>query len=220
MKLLRWLLDLIYPPKCPFCGKLLSEDESDLCRKCRMTLPEAHTPIQRGEFYTCCHSVFYYDEKVAQSIKRFKFHGMRQYSEVYGRLLAMLILRERIDFDLLSWVPSSDKRKRSRGYDQTLLIAQTVAQELNVSCHRLLIKTVDNVRQSTISDSAARRANVLGVFECRDEAVVKGKRVLLIDDVITSGATLTECARVLMTAGAASVECATFAATKEKVTKQ
>lgn len=220
MKIFKWLLDLIYPPRCIFCGKLLGEDESDLCRKCRMGLPVAQEPIRRGEFYTCCWSVYYYEETVAESVKRFKFRGMRQYAEAYGRLLAMRLLGERVEFDLLTWVPSSDKRKRSRGYDQTFLIAQSVARELGVSCDRLLVKTVDNISQSSISDSAARRANVLGVFDCCGETAVKGKRVLLIDDVITTGATLSECARVLMTAGAASVECGTLAATKEKVTKQ
>ena len=220
MKVLKWLLDLIYPPRCIFCGALLQGDETDLCRKCRASLPVAEEPIRRGEFYACCWSVYYYEEKVAQSVRRFKFHGMRQYAEAYGRLLAMRILRGRVDFDLLTWVPSSEKRKRSRGYDQTFLIAQSVARELGVACHSLLVKTVDNASQSSLNDSAARRANVLGVFDCWDEGAVKGKRILLIDDVITSGATLTECARVLMTAGAASVECATLAATKEKETKQ
>ena len=220
MKMLRWLLDLIYPPRCIFCGKLLQEDESDLCRKCRVSLPEVEAPLRRGEFYDCCWSVYYYEDSVAESVKRFKFRGMKQYAEAYGRLLAMYLLGARVSFDLLTWVPSSDKRKRSRGYHQTFLIAQSVARELGVSCDGVLVKTVDNISQSTISDSAGRRANVLGVFDCCDEAAVKGKRVLLIDDVITTGATLSECARVLMTAGAASVECGTLAATKEKVTKQ
>ena len=220
MEIWNWLLDLIYPPKCIFCGELLKKDESDLCRKCRFALPESEEPFKRGEFYTCCHSVYFYEETVADSVKRFKFHGMQQYAKPYGRLLAMRILRRKVDFDLLTWVPSSKERRRTRGYDQTFLLAQSVANELGVECVRLLEKTVHNETQSVIRDSAARRANVLGVFEVRNEELLKGKRVLLIDDVVTSGATLTECSRILLTAGAASVECATFAATKQKETKQ
>lgn len=220
MKVLNWLLDIIYPPKCVFCGAILKADESDLCRKCRFSLPEAEEPFKRGEFYTQCWSVYYYEETVAESFKRYKFHGMQQYASVYGRLLAMRILRGKVDFDLLTWVPTSEKRKRTRGYDQTFLLAQSVAQELGIVCHRLLKKTVHNEKQSGLRDNAARRANVLGVFEVCEEETLKGQRILLIDDVVTSGATLSECARVLLTAGAASVECATFAATKEKETKQ
>ncbi len=216
MKLLSWLLDLIYPPKCPFCGALLKQEESDLCRKCRFSLPEAEAPFKRGEFYDTCWSVYYYEEAVAESMKRFKFQGMQQYSAVYGRLLAMRILRARVSFDILSWVPTSKERARHRGYDQTYLLAKAVADELGVECHSLLIKNFDNPTQSKIKDHAARKANVLGVFEARNEALLKGKRVLLIDDVITSGATLSECARVLRTAGASAVNCATFTVTREK----
>ncbi|MBQ3216615.1 MAG: ComF family protein, partial [Oscillospiraceae bacterium] len=71
-----------------------------------------------------------------------------------------------------------------------------------------------------IRDYSARKANVLGVFAEHDAVRFEGKRVLLIDDVITSGATLSECSRVLLTAGADSVVCATFAATREKEKKQ
>ncbi len=216
MNFFGWLLDLIYPPKCPFCGRLLKKEETDLCTKCRFSLPEAEEPFKRGEFYEKCWSVYFYEDAVAESVKRFKFHGMQQYSAVYGRLLAMQILRARVSFDILSWVPGSKERTRQRGYDQTYLLAKAVAEELGVECHSLLSKNFDNPTQSKIKDRAARKANVLGVFEARNEGLLKGKRVLLIDDVITSGATLSECARVLRTAGATEVNCATFTVTREK----
>lgn len=220
MKLLDWLLDLIYPPKCVFCGALLKQTESDLCGKCRHALPEVEEPFKRGEFYDECWSVYYYEEFVAESMKRYKFQGMQQYAAVYGRLLAMRLLRSRVRFDVLTWVPSSEERKRTRGYDQTFLLAQSVAEELGTACVKTLHKTVHNESQSRLKDAAARRANVLGVFEVCHEDAFRGKRVLLIDDVVTSGATLSECARVLLTAGAASVECATFCAARLKETKQ
>ena len=220
MKLFDWLLELLYPPKCIFCGKLLSKNESDLCKECRHSLPEANNPIKRGEFFECCYSSYYYEEFVADSVKRYKFHGMQQYAEAYGRLLAMLLLREKLRFDVLTWVPTSDTRIKSRGYDQTRLLAEAVAREMNVECVRCLKKTFHNTAQSTIRDYSARKANVLGVFAEHDAVRFEGKRVLLIDDVITSGATLSECSRVLLTAGADSVVCATFAATREKEKKQ
>ena len=75
---------------------------------------------------------------------------------------------------------------------------------------------MDNPAQSGLKDASARRANVLGVYEAADPAVISGRKVLLIDDVCTTGATLTECARVLRDAGAAEVVCAALALAREK----
>lgn len=114
-------------------------------------------------------------------------------------------------------MPVSRKRLRKRGYDQAELLARTACRLWDTEPVRLLNKTADNPAQSGISDAAARRANVLGVYEtCGDPA---GKRVLLIDDICTTGATLSECARVLKDAGAESVVCAAVAKTREKFTK-
>ena len=136
MKLLTWLLDLLYPPKCVFCGRLLAENETDLCGRCRRELPTAEREIKRGEFFTGCTCVYYYENAVRQSVLRFKFRSMRQYADAYGRLLAMRLLPEREAYDLLTWVPVSAKRRRQRGYDQAELLAERVAAELGLPCER------------------------------------------------------------------------------------
>lgn len=210
----RWLLDLIYPPKCVFCGALLLPEETDLCRSCRSGLEQVEQPIRRGEHFTCCHCVYFYEGAVVDSIHRFKFRGMQHYADGYGRLLAMRLLENQVQFDLLSWVPVSAKRKRKRGYDQSLLLAQAVGRELGVPVVRTLEKVFDNPPQSTRSGDAERRGNVLNVYRCAEEELIKNQRILLIDDIITTGATLSECSRVLKTAGAAQITCATLAATR------
>lgn len=214
MKLFAWLLDLIYPPKCAFCGKLLAKDETDICGKCRRDLPEISGSIKRGENFNRCWSVCYYEGVVVDSIHRFKFGGMQQYAQVYGRLIAMLLLRNKVEFDVLTWVPISAKRRRSRGYEQTLLIAQTVAAELGTTCVQTLRKVRDNPPQSLQKTAANRRGNVLNAYQAVHPERFSGKRVLLIDDIITTGATLGECSKTLLMAGAAQVECATLAATE------
>lgn len=206
------LLDLIYPPKCVFCGRLLKENETDLCTKCRHSLPEAPEVIKKGEFFKQCWAVYEYDAAVKDSIHRFKFSGMQQYSEAYGKLIAMKLLRAKVSTDVLTWVPISKKRLKKRGYDQSRLLAQVVARELDIPCIRTLKKTADNRKQSTVGGAPARRANVLGMYEAYSPERFQGKQVLLIDDVITTGATLSECSRVLLTAGAAQIECAALAA--------
>lgn len=212
MRLLDWLLDLIYPPKCVFCGRLLQSGETDLCGKCRHSLPTFDGSVKRGKFYRQCWPVYTYEGAVVESIHRFKFSGMQQYAAAYGRLIAAMLLRCRVEFDVLTWVPISAKRRRKRGYDQSRLIAKTVAGELKVPCVRTLEKYRDNKPQSRQKNAARRETNVLNAYRSVHPENFAGKRVLLIDDIITTGATLTECSKILKIAGAGEVECAVLAA--------
>lgn len=212
MKAVQYLLDLFYPPKCVFCGKLLQARETEICAACRRELPEIRESIKRGEFFRECCSVFYYEGNVRDSVRRFKFSGMEFYARCYGRLLAMKLLSEQVEFDLLTWVPVSKKRRRERGYDHARLLAEATASELGEFCTPTLTKTRHNQAQSSLHNAAERKANVLGAYKCIED--VAGKRILLIDDIITTGATLSECSRVLLTAGAKSVTCGTLAATR------
>jgi ComF family protein len=211
MIVLQKLYALIFPPKCILCRKILPKDELDLCHDCR-----SDTPVLSGVNLKLPHlaqwtSLWYYEGNVRASILRYKFYGARSYSEAYGRLLAMKLLTDNTRFDILTWVPISNLRKWRRGYDQVELLARSVGQELGVAPQRCLKKIRHNRPQSGVGDAAARRANALGAYQCIDPACVRGKRVLLLDDVLTTGATAGECARVLLTAGAKEVICATVA---------
>lgn len=214
MKVSELLLDLLYPPKCVFCGTLLADCETDVCRKCRAALPEVDAPIKRGAYFRRCYALYYYEELVADSVRRYKFGGMQQYSRAYGRLLAMRLLREHVSFDVLTWVPISKRRRKKRGYDQAHLLAKETAKQLGVPCVPTLMKLRDNPPQSRSKDASERRGNVRGVYKAYRPDTFSDKRVLLIDDVITTGSTLSEAAAVLRMAGAASVECAVLAATR------
>lgn len=214
MNPLKWLLDLIYPPKCVFCGKLLDTSQTDLCRACRAGLPETAASVRQGKHFETCVSLCYYENAVADSVRRYKFRGMSHYADAYGRLLAMMLLRERVTFDLVSWVPISAKRARERGYDQTRLLAEAVTKELGAPCVQTLCKHRHNPAQSGMKSAKERHDNVRDAYRAVDSERFRGKRVLLLDDVITTGATLNECSRVLRNAGAASVICSTLAATR------
>ena len=114
-------------------------------------------------------------------------------------------------YDLITWVPLSDRRKRERGYDQAFLLASAAALELGDVAVETLRKERNTDPQSGITEDAQRRANVLGAYTPVDPELVAGKRVLLIDDVVTTGSTLSECARTLRTMGAEDVVCAALA---------
>ena len=217
MRLYHWTLHLLFPPKCVLCGTLLGEQETDLCRKCRITAPFYPNRKTKMQFLDSFAAVWYYEGCVRKSLLRFKFHNARSFAPSYGRLLAMVIQEQYPDgFDVLTWVPVSRLRKFRRGYDQVELIAKAVGKELGIKPVPLLKKIRHNRPQSGIHGAAERRGNVLGVYRERNREVFQGKRVLLLDDILTTGATAGECARVLLTAGAKEVHCAAVAAARKE----
>lgn len=213
------IAELLFPPKCILCGSLLGKGEVDLCGRCRIHGPDSPITKRKLPFLDSWLAMWHYEGDVRKSLIRYKFYGKRHYAEGYGRLLAMKILREREDdFDLISWVPVSRWRRLRRGYDQVELLAEAVGGQLGMKPVKCLRKIRHNPPQSGIVGQAHRRANVLGAYEAVDAERFIGKRILLLDDVITTGATVGECARVLLTAGAKEVHAAAVAATNYKNT--
>ena len=156
--------------------------------------------------------MWYYKDNVRKSILRFKFGHARHYVLSYGRLLGMHVLKEFPDgFDLVTWVPTGAKRIRKRGYDHARLLSEAVADELGFAATPLLRKIRETPPQSTMATFAQRRQNVAGAYTVTDADLIQGKRILLLDDVITSGASCAECGKMLRKAGAKSVFCAAVA---------
>ena len=209
-----WLLDLLFPPRCVFCGKLLATGERDFCARCQRELPWLEGPAaeQTGEFFSLCAAPLRYQGVVRDSIRRYKFKGRQGYHKAYGKLVAQCVHDHLAGkYDLITWVPLSDKRKKERGYDQAFLLASAAALELGDVAVETLRKSRHTDAQSGLEGEAERRANVLGAYTAVDPELLAGKRVLLIDDVVTTGATFSECARVLRTMGAKDVVCAALA---------
>lgn len=209
------LLDLLFPPKCVFCRRLLRKGEEGLCASCRTSLPWTHgeEAEQHPEFVSLCVSPLWYQDNVRASFHRYKFQGSRGYAKAYGRLVAQCV-REHLAgrYDLITWVPLSPERLKKRGYDQAMLLAMAAALELGDVAVETLRKVRDTGAQSGLGkDDSARQANVLGAYQVVDPELAEGRQVLLIDDVITTGSTISECARTLRSAGAAGVVCATLA---------
>ena len=217
MRFYHWLTALLFPPKCVLCGKLLESQELDLCKFCRMEAPVYPNRKRNLQFLDSFTAVWYYEENVRKSLLRFKFYGKRHYAKSYGRFLAMAIDKELRDgYDLLTWIPVSTLRRLHRGYDQVELLARAVGQELGTTPVPTLKKIRHNRSQPGIPSPAQRKANVLGVYQCLSPELVRGKRVLLLDDILTTGATASEAARVLKTMGAKEVHCAAMAASRKE----
>ncbi|MBQ9459693.1 MAG: ComF family protein [Oscillospiraceae bacterium] len=211
------LLDLFFPPKCAICGRV---GVHGVCSNCEGTLPRMETPLREGAAFGKCAVPLKYEGAVREALLRFKFHGVQSAADGFGGLLAQCAAEELGgEFDAVTWAPVSAKRRKERGYDQAELLARAAAGRWNVCPERLLEKTRDNPPQSGLG-APERRGNVVGVYRAVNTGKIKGARILLIDDIVTTGSTLGECARVLKDAGAQSVVCACVASATAQTHKE
>lgn len=211
------MIRLLYPPKCVLCRQLLAGNETDFCHDCRKNTPTFTRAKRNIPFVAHWTALWYYKDDVRKSIHRFKFGRRYQlYARVYARPLALKLEESfGVEFDAITWVPVSALRRLRRGFDQSQLLTQALCRELDRKPTRLLKKIRHTPPQSGIREAAKRRANVLGAYRAIVPELIRGKRILLLDDVVTTGATVSECARTLLTAGAKEVYFAAIAAAEE-----
>lgn len=213
IKFFDYILSLIYPPKCVFCGTVI--DKSDICEECEKTLPftKGDSIYQKFPFVDKCISPLYYKDYVRRAVLRFKFAGCSCYSRRLGGIMSECA-ENNLDcgsIDMVSCIPLSRKRMHDRGYNQAELLAKEISKKVGVEYLPTLKKIRHNTAQSTIKDSKQRAANVIGAYGVIDAEEVKGKYILLVDDVVTTGSTVSECARILKKSGAKAVYCVTLA---------
>ena len=206
-------LDLLFPPRCAFCGGLMDRAGDGVCPACRAALPwraEDGAVIDAGGFP--CAVAFYYESPVSDGVRALKFGRKSARAAVFGRYVAQAAAEYLPgQFDAVTYVPVSRKRNYERGFDQARLIAGSAAKCWGVRAERTARKVRNNRAQSSLEDPDQRRENVKGVYAVPRPERVRGRRFLLIDDVVTTGSTLSACARALLDAGAASVVCAALA---------
>ena len=178
---------------CKRCGTLI-EGAEDYCGNC------AFDKIYFDKGYVA----FCYDSAVRNAILRFKFDGCGNYARVFAKYLAALAVEHGIEFDLVTYAPMTKKAKRKRGYNQAELLAKYFCAIL--SCEDKCVEAIVKIRETKPQEAlgkAERKTNLSGAYKCI--ADVRGKRVLVIDDIKTTGATFNECGKALKKGGATSV---------------
>jgi len=217
-----WLLDLIFPLACAGCNA----EGALLCGECRQTLERrppscfvCHLRNFSGVLCAACGSathlrrfiapLSYRDPRVRELVHQFKYGGVRSLAEMFGDEIASHLAAYRIRFpqnSVLVPIPLHPSRQRERGFNQSALIAEAVGRRAGLRVAPLLIRCRRTDPQVGMHSHEERRRNVADTFSVRQPAeTISGKRVILVDDVATSGATLAEAARVLREAGARSV---------------
>ena len=210
--------DVLFPTRCAFCRSLSADG---LCARCERELPYLPLPFREEAAFGKCVSPLAYRGAVRTALLQFKVHARTRKAVGFGKLLAQCAAEQLGgEFDVVTWVPVSAKRRRERGYDQSYLLARETARHWDTEPVRLLEKTRHNTAQSALTSAAARRGNVLGVYRAVQPERIAGARILLIDDILTTGATMGECVRILKEAGARSVVCAALASTSDKPDEQ
>jgi len=201
-------IEWVASPLCTCCGRVFpSRDGTDrVCGDCQTDPP----PFARAR----AAAVYDNDGPAGQAIKRFKYSRQMAYLPVMQHWLQRPICLELVaDADLLVPVPLHPKRLKHRGFNQAWLLARAFPE---AACAReAVVRTRHTVPQVELKGKK-RRDNVKGAFAVPESALVKGKNVLLIDDLFTTGSTVGECAKVLRQAGARRVEVLTVARVKHK----
>ncbi len=213
-------VNLLFPKRCVGCDR----EGAFLCQRCLEDLPILETPFcflcsQPGSLIMgLCRSCwsrpleidgirapYRMEGAVRQAVHALKYQGVRSLAPTLGRLLAEFMDFNHISADLLVPVPLHRSRERRRGYNQSLLLAQEAGELAGLPVSRdALLRLRSTPAQARSASEAERRSNVSGAFVA-ETSLVQGRRVLVVDDVCTTGATMESCAIALKEAGAVSV---------------
>ena len=203
---------------CPECEKTSVKLGTDICGKCgRVLANEAEfcdTCIRNERAFVRARSCYVYEGAPKKFVYRLKFGGRRYLAAFIAEAMVDRYLDCGFECDCVVAVPLSAKRKRKRGYNQSELIAEELSNRLKLPLiDGALVKTKENKSQAKLK-RREREENVRGVYEVTSPETFKGRRVLVVDDVMTTGATLGEVSRVLYKAKARSVEALTYCSTR------
>ncbi|NLW89237.1 MAG: ComF family protein [Clostridiaceae bacterium] len=225
--------ELLFPPVCIFCRRLLLHERDrfsyeqigtpSVCSSCLANLP--YKPFE--EHFTACLSnpypgdpipdlkvivPFRYEKDIVSALRAMKFHDAPYIAKTLSYFMAHSVLYHTECFDAVIPVPLSSQRLRKRGYNQAALLADSIAEKMDTPCLKgFLLRRRNTKQQSRFRDPARRAVNVDSAFMVPEDVSIEGLRILLVDDVFTTGNTLHEAALALFSAGAASVTAITAA---------
>lgn len=234
-RFLQGLADLVFPPRCMACGILLAEsgDEpfcpacfslirfvvSPFCPRCGIPLSGAGTNHLCGDClllpppFSLARAVACYESVLLDTIHVFKYKGNIATGEILGKMMAGHAYPgfNISDYSVIVPVPLHLKRLRERGFNQAVILAKEISKRFSIQMDFMNLKRETFTAPQVNLGKDQRRANVKDAFIVRDEKKIEGRKIILVDDVYTTGSTVKECAGVLMKHGAAEVAVLTLA---------
>ena len=197
--LIESLTDVIFPNVCGICGKL---DEKSLCKKCEMKLQKLkNINFQdfRDQNYNELISIFSYEGIIRSNILNYKFKDKAYMAKTFAKFITneKNVFEKIKTYDTIIPVPISKERMKQRGYNQSLIIAKELNKYLNLELvNNSLIKTKNVVEQSSLNKEE-RQKNIINAYELKNRQILENKKVLIIDDIYTTGSTVNECAKMI-----------------------
>lgn len=228
-------MDLVFPRACAGCGKAVGEEALYLCWDCLSRIPVIHPPFcsicgnpvdgvidevfecsscsQERPFFDIARSAARYSGVVEALVQDFKYHRATWLTNDLASLMLTCFRTHlpREDIDAVTYIPLYPTKERERSYNQAGLLAQRIAAHFHKALYHNMVHRTRPTRSQTHLTASERTANVKNIFAVKRERALKGLSVLLVDDVMTTGATVNECARVLKGAGARKVVVLTVA---------
>ena len=199
--------DLLYPPRCLLCGTLRGWQEK-LCPICRERLSEAGC-FAEDNVFNCAKLLWCapYEGVLRRGMEQFKFDGVRESLPVFGGLLAAAVRESGIlpRLTAVTYVPMPPERERHRGYNQSALLAEYLAKELGLPLREGVLRRDGRATAHAAAGRAARVALAQESYRAGKVLLPQGERILLVDDIITTGATIENCAALLCGQGAEAV---------------
>lgn len=205
----QWVSNLLFPDVCVFCGDSVTKDLplENVCRKCTAKIPlrppkkrfikciEKETEIYQSNFVKEANIkvmiACFYEEPLKRALVALKFYDAAYYKNAFGSIVAYVFKNVISDYDFLIPMPLHHKRQKERGYNQACLIAEKISAMTNVPLMKnCLVRKNYTKRQSEMNNKEMRIGNITDAFYCKHPELIYNKRVLIIDDVMTSGATI------------------------------
>lgn len=204
-----YALRLLFPSRCVLCGR-----EGDLiCEPCRRIFPQQLDPdaIPKLSGIRAARAVWPYEGSVREIVRRYKYNGLRSLAPVLASEMAHVLREWGPAIDLIVHVPVHPARLRERGYDQSELLARELSRLTGIEATSALVRLRETAVQARAMSAAQRADNVRGAFDVPHSDGISRADTLLIDDVLTTGATLREAGRALRRAGARNIYALTLA---------
>lgn len=206
------LADIIYPPRCICCFEVV-ENNTLVCPKCVKDFNSRKNYIDFHSLDFDCTSLYSYEGSVKGVIRCIKFRHSLTICKKVGRLLADEAekLHSKTPFDLVAYVPMTRRATVKRGFNQSAVFAKIISNRLGLKFEKGVLRKIRETAPQKSLRAAQRKTNLKGAFKVVKD--VDGKSILLVDDIVTTGATLRENAKMLYKAGARRVTALTFAKT-------
>lgn len=201
MNFLDTALFLLFPTVCGMCGKISNQA---ICENCYETMKEKikanidDYSQDKSKYFEKHAYLFFYEDIIREKILQYKFHEKSYLAEMF---FEFFVKNEKISrflkkYDIIMPVPISKKRLHQRGYNQSALIARKISKNSNILYENILIKYKNNLPQSTLNKEK-RMQNVKNVYKLQNMPTIRKKKILLFDDIYTTGSTVNECAKIL-----------------------